>query len=69
MRGVGIGRMAVAAVVMGAAVYAFLLLTGGAHAWLRAGGALAVGGAVYIGVAWALGVRDLTDLWAGRRLH
>ncbi|MBI5876756.1 MAG: murein biosynthesis integral membrane protein MurJ [Chloroflexi bacterium] len=52
-------RMALAAVVMGACLAGFLALAPGLNLWLSALGCLSIGGAAYLGAAYALRIDEL----------
>lgn len=52
-------RMTLAALLMGACLYAFLMLTRGLSIWLVAAGALAVGGVSYFGASMLAGVPEV----------
>ncbi len=53
-------KMSLAACVMGACLFAFLMLTHGLTIWLVAAGALAIAGVSYVAASFVLGVPEVT---------
>ena len=54
--------MALAAVVMGVCIQAFLTVSSGLNVWLVAAGVIMLGGASYLGAAYVLRVGELQRL-------